>query len=332
MYSDEDLAAAVEAKILSPDNVAAFRAFMAAQRQSAVADEEQFRLVTSFNDIFVTIACVLVFWAASAFDVPLLLKAAVIAAGAWALAEYFTRLRRMALPSIVLLIAFISGCFTGLSDVLFMLTESEEARWPFVLAGLVTTGLGLTHWVRFRVPITVAAIAAVLVGVFMTLGTMALGEAPNALWLVAGLAVLAAALYYDASDRLRETRRADVGFWLHLLAAPLLVHPIFTTTIFDIEGAPGLGAAVLVVAMYLLIAVFALCIDRRALMISALGYVFYALNELLTAGGTITLDFAVTALLIGSFLLLLSAFWQKTRNATMRLCPEVLRAYLPPVE
>ena len=100
MYSDEDLAAAVEAKILSADNVAAFRAFMAAQRQSAVADEEQFRLVTSFNDIFVTIACILVFWAASAFDVPLLLKAAVIAAGAWALAEYFTRLRRMALPSI----------------------------------------------------------------------------------------------------------------------------------------------------------------------------------------------------------------------------------------
>ena len=79
MYSDEDLAAAVEAKILSADNVAAFRAFMAAQRQSAVADEEQFRLVTSFNDIFFTIACVLVFWAASAFDVALLLKAAVIA-------------------------------------------------------------------------------------------------------------------------------------------------------------------------------------------------------------------------------------------------------------
>ena len=91
------------------------------------------------------------------------------------------------------------------------------------------------------------------------------------------------------------------------------------------------GAAVLVVVMYLLIAIFALCIDRRALMISALGYVFYALNELLTAGGTITLDFAVTALLIGGFLLLLSAFWQKTRNATMRLCPEALRAYLPPV-
>ena len=108
------------------------------------------------------------------------------------------------------------------------------------------------------------------------------------------------------------------------------MHPIFTTTIFDIEGAPGLGAAVLVVAMYLLIAVFALCIDRRALMISALGYVFYALNELLTAGGTITLDFAVTAMLIGGLLLLLSAFWQNARGLVMRVCPENIRAYLPP--
>ena len=331
MYSDEDLAAAVKADVLSAEHVSAFRAFMVAQRQSSMADEEQFRLITSFNDVFVSIACGLVVWAITAFEVALVLKAVVIAGAAWGLAEYFTRKRRMALPSIILLVGFIGGCFAGLADILFMLSDNDQARWPFVLAGLVTTGAGLLHWRRFHVPVTIAAIAAVLVGVFMTLGSMALEETPNALWFVAGLAVLAAALYYDASDRLRETRRADVGFWLHLLAAPLLVHPIFTATIFNIEGGPGLGAAVLVVAMYLVIAVFALCIDRRALMVSALGYVFFALNELITAGGTITLDFAVTALLIGSFLLLLSAFWQNVRNLVMPLCPESLRPYLPPV-
>lgn len=332
MYTDEDLAAAAKAGVLSEDNIAAFRAFMAAQRQSSVADEEQFRLITSFNDVFVSIACGLVIWAISAFSGPISLKAAVIAAGAWGLAEYFTRKRRMALPSIILLIAFVGGCFTVLADIFSMLGDDDGARWPFVVAGLVTTGLGVLHWQRFFVPITIAAIAAVLVGVFVTLATIALDDTPNILWFVSGLAVLAAALYYDASDRLRQTRRADVAFWLHLLAAPLLVHPVFNAAIFDTGGAPGLMAATLVVAVYLLIAVFALGIDRRALMVSALGYVFYALNELLTAGGTMSVDFAVTAFLVGGFLLLLSAFWQATRQQIMRFCPDNLKTYLPPSE
>lgn len=332
MYSDEDLTAAVDAKILSAEHVTAFRAFMVAQRQGEVADEEQFRLITSFNDVFVSIACGLVFWAVTAFDGPMLLKSVLIAAGGWGLAEYFTRQRRMALPSIILLIAFVGGSFTALSGLLFMLAATAEAQWPYVLAGLATTGLGLVHWQRFQVPITIAAIAAVLVGVFVTLASMALDDTPSILFFVSGLAVLAAGLYFDASDRQRQTRRADVAFWLHLLAAPLLVHPVFSAAIFDIDGGPSLGAAALVVGVYGLIAIFALCIDRRALMVSALGYVFYALNELISAGGTITVDFAVTALVIGSFLLLLSAFWQAARNTVMPLCPNQLRRYLPPTQ
>lgn len=332
MYSDEDLAAATKAGVLSEDAVSAFRAFMVAQRQTQVADEEQFRLITSFNDVFVSIACGLVIWAISAFSGALALKAAIIAAGAWGLAEYFTRKRRMALPSIILLVAFVGSCFALMADLLFFLTDSDAARWPFVIAGLMTTGLGVLHWRRFYVPVTIAAIAAVLVGVFVTLASIVLDETPDLLWFICGVAVLAAALYYDASDRLRQTRRADVAFWLHLLAAPLLVHPVFTAAIFDTGGVPSVGAAILVVAVYLLIAVFALCIDRRALMVSALGYVFYALNELLTAGGAITVDFAVTAFLVGGFLLLLSAFWQAARQLVMPLCPSPLRAYLPPIE
>src|SRR5438874_3733945 len=35
-----------------------------------------------------------------------------------------------------------------------------------------------------------------------------------------------AAMAFDASDRERATRRADCAFWLHLLAAPLIVHSL----------------------------------------------------------------------------------------------------------
>lgn len=332
MYSEEDLAAAAKAGVLSEEQLSAFRAFIEKHRQTPVADEEQFRLITSFNDVFVSIACGLVIGAVLAFSGSVAVKSLIIAVLSWGLAEYFTRKRRMALPSIVLLVGFIAGSFFFMADITFSIMGNNEARWPFIVVGLLTTGLGILHWQRFYVPITIAAIAAVLVGVFVTLGTIILDSTPDILWFLAGLGVLAGALWHDASDRRRETRRADVAFWLHLLAAPLLVHSVFNAAIFDTQGAPGLGASVMVVAIYLLIAIFALCIDRRALLVSALGYVLYALNELLTAGGIITVNFALTALVIGGFLLLLSAFWQLIRTQVMSLCPPNLRAYLPPAD
>ncbi|MFX8102685.1 hypothetical protein ABTK91_20200, partial [Acinetobacter baumannii] len=80
------------------------------------------------------------------------------------------------------------------------------------------------HWRRFRVPITWAAAAAVLA---LALGKGLLSEWQMPALVLAGLATLAAAVGWDISDRLRRTRRADVAFWLHLLAAPLLVHSSF---------------------------------------------------------------------------------------------------------
>ncbi len=48
----------------------------------------------------------------------------------------------------------------------------------------------------------------------------------SAVFLGCGLAVFAAAMAFDISDRERVTRRADCAFWLHLLAAPLIVHSL----------------------------------------------------------------------------------------------------------
>ena len=39
----------------------------------------------------------------------------------------------------------------------------------------------------------------------------------------AGIAIFTYAMRWDISDRARQTRRSDVAFWLHLLAA---LHPI----------------------------------------------------------------------------------------------------------
>src|SRR4029079_8606028 len=56
MYSQQELDDAVAAGALTPESADAFRKYVEGQRTIAIPDEEQFRLITGFNDIFVSIA------------------------------------------------------------------------------------------------------------------------------------------------------------------------------------------------------------------------------------------------------------------------------------
>ena len=56
MYSQNDLDEAVAAGALSADAAASLRSFVETQRALPAVDEEHFRLITGFNDIFVAIA------------------------------------------------------------------------------------------------------------------------------------------------------------------------------------------------------------------------------------------------------------------------------------
>jgi hypothetical protein len=150
--------------------------------------------------------------------------------------------------------------------------------------------------------------------------------------LVAGLALFAFAMRWDVSDRARTTRRSDVAFWLHLTAAPMIAHPIFA--LLGVTGGdnPGVGAALGVLGVYIAFGLVALATDRRALLVSALAYVLFALTFLLREFGAVELNFALTALVIGSALLSLSAFWQPIRRAVVTLLPAGLQAMLPVTE
>ena len=75
-----------------------------------------------------------------------------------------------------------------------------------------------------------------------------------------------------------------------------------------------------------------MAIDRRALLVSALAYVLWALSDLFKRFGAVELNIALTALVIGSALLLLSAFWHQARGAIVRPLPEGLRERLPLVD
>jgi hypothetical protein len=64
-------------------------------------------------------------------------------------------------------------------------------------------------------------------------------------------------------------------------------------------------------------------------LVSALAYVLFALKALFDQFGAVELNVALTALVIGSALLMLSAFWHQARAMVVRPLPEGLRSKLP---
>lgn len=360
MYSESDLEAAVAAGALTPDQAASFRNFVAAGQHAPAVDEEHFRFLTGFNDIFVAIAAaillVAVGWIGQTLpphidvDGPSPFAGLFVAITAWGLAEFFTRQRRMALPSILLLLAFVGGVFA--TSVFTMVTAigadtlNHDGRgMGLIMAGAaaIAAGAAYMHWKRFRVPITVAAGTAAIVGVtIFAIGAGLVGDPDQmteaqgkriydilmGVALVLGIGTFLFAMWWDGSDPKRETRRSDVAFWLHLLAAPLIVHPVFTLLGLT-EGAATTLDAVAVVLLYVVLGLVALAIDRRALLVSALAYVLWALDSLFRHYGAVELSVALTALVIGSALLLLSAFWTSARRTVVKPLPGNLQARLP---
>ncbi len=379
MYSEEDINSAIEAGALSEDAAASFRAHMSEVRGISRGDEENFRLLNSFNDIFVAIGIAIMLFAAGAIgqqignmvvSVPawdwgadwsdaeyetyqrliglrvatqVAIAGGLVALTSWPLAEFFSRRRRMALPSILLLLAFVGGVFAGSAalGVALVGTEQSEPYAGYFIAGagIIAALAAALHWARFKIPITVAAGAAALcataIGVIMSaLEPMDIDHAQVALWLmfVAGLGVFAFAMRWDLQDPERITRRSDVAFWLHLLAAPMIAHPVFYTLGVVGGSEIGVAKAIAVLAIYIAFGIVALIVDRRALLVSALVYVLFALAFLFDRFGAVELTVALTALVIGSALLTLSAFWAPIRRAVLGIVPEDWRDALPSSE
>jgi len=134
MYSDDDLQSAVASGALSAEAADALRAHVSARHAMPLGDEEHFRLITGFNDIFVTIAAVMILVAMAGIgqvftprlEGPPPFSGLLVAGAGWTMAEFFTRKRRMALPSIVLLLAFVGGIMEALVGFVVMAFQGQE--------------------------------------------------------------------------------------------------------------------------------------------------------------------------------------------------------------
>ncbi|MCZ8376730.1 MAG: hypothetical protein O9342_15250 [Beijerinckiaceae bacterium] len=352
MISEETLEKALARGLIGPEQASALRMIEAERLRTEfepAPDHEKLRFITGFGDIFVVIglglfASALGYFLINAYGA--IVGFAGLALTAWLLAEQFSRRRRMALPSIVLLLGFAVAAFLAINGLIGWLTSPKavalgkaaldfERPVPVAIAALATAGLVALHYWRFRVPITIAAgVAALVLALFGVIAAISPDFAQAALApliLVAGIGIFGLAMRFDSRDLERRTRRTDIAFWLHLLAAPMIVHSLIAL-VFGGVGNIRTGAAIGLITLFLGLALVALLIDRRAILVSGLVYAGVAFGQVLKVSGMTNAVIPATLLVLGGFILILSAGWQPIRRIFLALVPARMRLVLPVIQ
>jgi hypothetical protein len=335
-FGRAELEAAVAKGVLERSAADSLTEFLIQNRNAASEpDEERLRLITCFNDIFVTIGIAL-FLGALHYLLGYGLQGSLgVAFASWGLAEVFTKRKRMALPSIVLLVTFVLSSTISAMHIFapeLLISDPYDGSLHGLTLGFAAIAASGLHWFRFHVPITIAAFAAGLVVTAITLVAMfnenIILNYPVAVFPPLGIAVFLAAMKFDMSDRNRVTQRTDIAFWLHLLAALLIVHSIVYPLLN--ENALNTGAAIAILSLFAGLSIVALAIDRRALLVSSLLYLGYASSQILTWSGVAFENLGFSVLIVGGTVLVLSVAWQPLRRLVLQILPQNIRNLVPP--
>ncbi len=374
MLHETDLEAAVADGIVTSEQAATLRVFAekrARERAVAIGHEERFQFMRSFNDFFFAIGVALfggglIFFT---FAVPLysLISAVII----WALSELLVARMRLVLPGILLVCFFVVfALLASPIDLWFGVSAPDSIgtdmlrEWftsvrtgalaphpnvtvPMVMTAYALAGavFALLFYVRFRLPFALLLVAGGLVSAVIATTHLYWPGSAKAfepfVLLACGIAVFAAAMAFDASDRERLTRRADCAFWLHLLAAPIIVHSLIQLV--WLRGPQPINTAnlttELAIAIALIIAVLAviaIITDRRALLVSALTYLGIVIGYAITGtfgqqGTDKSVVFFATLLALGALVVALGVGWQPLRRVFLSMLPPALTNRLPPV-
>jgi hypothetical protein len=370
MLQDTDLDAAVAEGVVTQAQATALREFARRrERERAIAQghEERFRFMRGFNDVFFAIGVVLFVIGVAYFAPPGATGYVLTAAVVWGLAEVLVKRLRLVLPGILLAIAFVGLVFTASVRLPAesWLGADVSWHWPtalsilqglqyypggplfFAARALVPTVAAAAFYWRFKLPFTLLPLAASLVVAALGVASFLLPAAgaisDTIVFLLCGLAVFAAAMGFDISDRERVTRRADCAFWLHLLAAPLIVRSVISLAAAPLaEGRPFVRTmnaelAFAVVAIVAVLAVVAILIDRRALLVSGLAYLGAAIGYGLAGTGGASLlgdsssKLAATLVILGALVLTLGVGWVPLRRLLLAPLSPAISNRLPPV-
>jgi hypothetical protein len=373
MLRHEDIDAAVAENIVTAAQAQALRDLAERReraRDVALGHEERFRFMRGFNDFFfatgvVMLGAGMMYFAGSGSGGNL-----TAAVGVWGLAELLVRRMRLVLPGLLLVCFFVALIYRAIpADAImsvmpdnFLISSALTAAprrlpgsWfdsmfgaggaggltipPAIIAikALVAGGAAALFYGRFRLPFALLPLAASLV-VAVTAATREIGgpAGQSLVLLLCGLGVFTAAMSFDIADRERRTRRADCAFWLHLLAAPLIVHSLISMIVPSVDALRMTATVALtIVAIVTPLAMVAVAIDRRALLVSTFSYLGIVIAYAITTARAIapadsSTVFFSTLGLLGILVLGLGVGWQPLRRALMHILPTAAVDRLPP--
>ena len=317
-----------------------------------VRDEEPVRLVGGFDDLFIALATLLIFIGVLGYSPGSTASFFVVAGASIGLSEYFAKRVRLRLTSLLLAIATVVAAAQGLMalwgtrhDGLFY-----GLTWTWLddfkslsLADLVSilsamlagSAIAVAYWFRYQVPVAVALACAFLLYALQSAQVHVLElDLFRVSLLTYGLFIFAFAIYWDRRDPNRTKLASDVAFWLHLLAAPLVVNPIYTwamgADLFQVaeSGAPSDLALISVLVIYLALGLVALLVNRRVFVVAGLVYVIIALVLLLKSDVRVEQTVALVLTAMGLVFLVVAVLWGALHQALMTLLPDEIRKFL----
>lgn len=353
MLRNEDLDAAVKSGVITAEQAATLRRQAAEGVPVDMDETETPRIARGFNDVMLALGTAIITLALmSQWGLPGVRVAPIVyvtMAVLWLISELLDVRRKAVLPGIVAAIGItLAASYVGvaigtrLGDVPSDTASLRELfRWPVKTVMWTAASVAIAnavYYARFRLPFALLPLAlgigiAGVQAVILLFGWERTAAIPHILGLAFGVLLFVAAMWYDTSDPLRRTRNSDCGFWLHLAAAPLIVHSllsIFGGTSLAQSGA-GTGLTVALIAGMTLVA---LAIDRRALIVSSLSYLLAAVGYVVSTATQILGGSTFTSLIVlGVVVLIVGMGWHPARRAV--LAPfrgQAWLAKLPPVK
>lgn len=312
-----------------------------------VEDTEAPRFIRGFHDVLITIGIVIVMsgiWGIGSFLAAL--PAIVI------LAEILVRRQRLALPAVVLTIAYAQWIFfTALVGLTEMFGENVDPLLRFLLMAVPFPVALLPFYWRYRIPLSLGVLILSVFSLALALVFLGLSRATgdpdfisnrpalsSTIFLVTALGLFAVAMWYDLSDRLRISRWSDIAFWLHLAAAPALLYSMLAFVFLGkldssvFSGDAGAGRALVVVAIVILFMAIGLIIDRRAFVTSGLASLGFATASILQRMQAQPESYAfATLLIVGLIVLTIGVGWPHFRRWIFAALPPALKEKLPPL-
>jgi hypothetical protein len=342
MITRDDLTAAVTDGLLSKAQAAGLIARAESRAGVVDADDERFRFLNGFNDVFLALGITLIAAAFVSFIFFVGNGWVVVVAAAivvmWGLAEIVIRRYRAVLPAIFISLAISMFAALLLGEIFSTAASGRNVIDHFSHLGMAAAfsllAFVIVFYWRFRLPFTLGTIGGLgYTCAFLVVAHFA-GAKTAAAWgqiitLCSGLALFAAAVAYDFSDSRRLTRRSDCAFWLHIVAAPMITHGLLAPFATRLD----MAAVLVILAGFAFFAVASLALDRRAPLVSilvylgiAIGYVFAAvtMKSALTIGATL--------MVLGIIVVTMGLAWRPLRR--MLLSPFARFAFvgkLPPL-